>query len=692
MNTENLLVEIGTEELPPKALQPLALAFRDGIVTGLSQRDLCHGEVRWFATPRRLAVFIADVLLEAPEKQIETLGPPADKARDAAGNWTPAAAGFAKKQGVLPEGLQILETPKGKRLGLRRAAAGAKATQVVNEIIREAIQGLPIPKRMRWGAGREDFVRPVHWIVAMLGLDADHGKIFDLPTSNITYGHRVHSAGPITLSCPENYEAALLEARVVACFEQRRELIRKQAHAQAQGLEANVIIDSDLLDEVTGLVEWPVALTGTFDDRFLAVPSEALISSMKEHQKYFHVEDAGGALKPRFITIANIESADPDQVIAGNERVIRPRLADAAFFFETDKKTPLAERVDALANIVFQQKLGSLYDKTLRVTRLTGLLAPEVGASTALATRAARLCKADLVTDMVLEFADMQGVAGSYYALHDGEEPEVAAAIAQQYWPKFSGDRLPESASACTLGVADRLDTLVGIFGIGQPPSGSKDPFALRRASLAVLRIIVERELDIDLIWSLEQAAEGFPPGTLEAGTSAQVFEYMIERFRAWYEEENITAEVFRSVSARNLSRPLDMHRRVLAVDAFSQLPEALALATANKRVANLLSKLGDTHSFGDVSADLLVEAQEKGLVDTLDALQRHYQQHLQGGDYTAALRSLADLRDPVDAFFDSVLVNTEDQALRTNRLNLLMRLRQLFLQVADISLLAAGK
>ena len=545
---------------------------------------------------------------------------------------------------------------------------------------------------MRWGASREEFVRPVHWVVAMLGQDCDHGKIFNLSTGNTTRGHRFHSDGLITLNHAEDYESALAKANVIASFEQRQHIIRQQVEAQALALGANAVIGTDLLDEVTGLVEWPVALTGSFEERYLQVPPEALISSMKEHQKYFHLVDADGNLLPYFITIANIESADPQQVIAGNERVIRPRLSDAAFFFETDKKVALADRIPTLNNIVFQQKLGTLLDKTGRVSQLAAALAPHVGAPVALAQRAAQLSKADLVTDMVLEFADMQGIAGSYYALHDGEEAEVAAALAQQYWPKFAGDRLPETATACTLGLADRLDTLVGIFGIGQPPTGSKDPFALRRASLAVLRILVEKHLDLDLRECLNQTVAQYPASTLTDGTAEQVFNYMIERFRAWYEEENIPAEVFKSVSARNLSRPLDIQRRVAAVHAFSLLPQAQALAAANKRVSNILGKLDGAHSFGDVSANLLVQPQEKLLLGCIEDLSNTCRKHLERDEYTEALSCLAALREPVDAFFDDVMVNVEDAPLRDNRLNLLKRLRDLFLEVADISLLVVSK
>lgn len=692
MSTETLLVELGTEELPPKALKSLGLAFRDGITRGLQQRELGFGEVQWFASPRRLAVLISEVQLQAPDKDVEVLGPPLDRARDASGNWTPAANGFAKKQGVKPDELQTIDTPKGPRLGLRNTVRGVTAKECLNDIILGGVQALPIPKRMRWGDSRVEFVRPVHWLVAMLGQDCDHGEILGLATGNTTRGHRFHSSGTIALDRPEDYVSALAEARVVACFEQRQQMIRDQVETEASALRATAVIDQDLLDEVTGLVEWPVALTGSFEERFLEVPAEALVSSMKEHQKYFHLVDEEGKLKPNFITISNIESKDPVQVIAGNERVIRPRLSDAAFFFETDKKTPLVDRVPQLDNIVFQQKLGTLNDKTQRVVKLAGALAARIGASVELAERAALLSKTDLMTDMVLEFSDMQGIAGSYYALHDGEEADVASALAQQYWPKFAGDRLPQTPTGCALGLADRLDTLVGIFGIGQTPTGSKDPFALRRASLAVLRILVEKNLDLDLRECLELAAAQYPENVLADGTPGQVFDYMIERFRAWYEEEEIPPEVFKAVSARNLSRPLDIQRRVHAVHAFTQLPQATALAAANKRVSNILGKLDGDHQFGDVSANLLVEPEEKALSEQLKVLAETCQGHLDKEEYTEALACLAGLRTAIDAFFDGVMVNAEDPALRNNRLNLLKDLRDTFLQVADISQLVVSK
>ena len=692
MNTETLLIELGTEELPPKALKTLALAFRDGITQGLRQRELAFGDVKWFASPRRLAVMVSAVQLQGDNKDIEVLGPPADRAKDSDGNWTPAAIGFARKQGVEPEQLDSIDSPKGKRLGLRSTAQGVTAKESLGDIISSAIQALPIPKRMRWGARRTEFVRPVHWVVVMLGQDCDHGKVLGLPTGNITYGHRFHSSGPLAIDLPENYADVLLDAKVVADFGLRQNMIQDQIEVEASALKGTAVIDPALLDEVTGLVEWPVALTGSFEQRFLTVPAEALILSMKEHQKYFHLVDANGALMPNFITLCNIESTDPVQVIAGNERVIRPRLSDTAFFFETDKKTSLAGRVDSLKNIVFQKQLGTLYDKARRIESLAGALSETMGIDSTLARRAALLSKTDLITDMVQEFSDMQGIAGSHYATHDGEEPDVASTLAQQYWPKFAGDKLPQSQTACAVGLADRLDTLCGIFGIGQTPTGSKDPFALRRASLAVLRIIVEKDLDLDLRECLDMAVAQYPADVIAPDTAAQVFDYMIERFRAWYEDENIPVEVFRAVSAKNLSQPLDIHRRVQAVHAFSALPEASALAAANKRVSNILGKLEVAHVFEKVSANLLHEPQEKALYNALNAIEGVFDNRLKKGEYTEALASLADLRGPIDAFFDDVMVNADDEALRTNRLNLLKVLRDKFLLVADISLLVVAK
>ncbi|MEH6589337.1 MAG: glycine--tRNA ligase subunit beta [Halioglobus sp.] len=691
MLTESLLIELGTEELPPKALKTLGLAFRDGVVVGLEQNGLNHGEVRWFASPRRLAVLIKEVEAQAPDKELEILGPPVDRAKDEDGNWTPAATGFARKQGIDPDQLQQLETPKGLRLGVRSTVSGARAADKLVEIINSSIQQLPIPKRMRWGASRIEFVRPVQWVVTMLGKESSFGEILGQTTGAVTYGHRFHSSGPITLTAPEDYEDALEAANVIPCFEKRQALILKKIKQAAADIGANPVIDPDLLDEVTGLVEWPVALAGSFDESFLEVPAEALISSMKEHQKYFHLVDDQDKLRPNFITLANIESTDPDQVIKGNERVIRPRLSDAAFFFNTDKKTTLADRLPKLEKIVFQKQLGTLKDKTDRIVKLAGALATELATPVEHAERAALLSKTDLLSDMVLEFSDMQGVAGYYYALHDGEDAEVANALVQQYWPRFSGDKLPETDTACILALADRLDTLVGIFGIGQPPTGSKDPFALRRSSLAILRILVEKGIPLDLRTALALAASGYSDGIIAAGTTEQVFDYMIERFRAWFEDVSIPAEVFKSVSAKGISQPLDIQKRVMAVDEFTRLEEASALAAANKRVSNILNKLDKQHRFSAVDPDLLVEPAEQQLARELDKIAPHSEALFESADYAQSLASLAALKEPVDAFFDGVMVNAEDEKLRFNRLNLLKALKDLFEQVADISQLAVN-
>jgi len=692
MSSKDFLVEIGTEELPPRALAALSAAFTDAIVAGLAQRNLSHGEVHSFATPRRLACLIKTLQLQGDEQAREVFGPPADKARDAQGNWSAAAQGFARKNQVSPDQLEIAETAKGPRLVHRSVASGERAADCLPLIITESIRKLPIPKRMRWGAGRTEFVRPVHWVLMLLGEETLAAEILGHIAGNTTRGHRFHSNSEITVTEPAQYESLLANAHVIADFSTRRSNILAQVEQQAAKLGANAVISADLLDEVTALVEWPVALTGRFEERFLRLPAEALVSSMKEHQKYFHLIDDKGALLPNFITVANIDSLDPKQVIDGNERVIRPRLSDAEFFFNTDQKESLYSRVERLKTIVFQHKLGTLYDKSARLVELCASLAAQTGADVEQARRAGLLCKTDLITLMVGEFADLQGIAGRYYALHDGETESVAAAMEQQYWPRFSGDVLPDDPVATTLALADRLDTLVGIFGIGQSPSGSRDPFALRRASLGVLRILVEGELELDLHSCLQYAADQYPPGTLQPDTVDLAMAYMLERFRAWYEEEAIPAEVFKAVSAKRLTVPLDIHRRVHAVHAFTALPQAAALAAANKRVSNILDKQPKSYHPGSVSKDLLTLKAEKTLAKQLEQKQNLAAALLDQGSYTEALASLADLQPAVDQFFDDVMVMADDEQLRNNRLNLLKALRDLFLQVADISCLVVAK
>lgn len=691
---EDILVEIGTEELPPVALKSLALAFKEGIESGLQEASLSYAGVRWFASPRRLAVIVQQLAEQGPQEQVEVLGPPVDRAKDDSGNWTKAAAGFAQKNGVDPEQLESADTPKGPRLAYRTTREGAKASDVLPTIVDQSLQALPIPKRMRWGASRMEFVRPVQWVVMMQGAQVLDAEILGFKAANITRGHRFHCDTTLDIANPSTYEN-LLEGsgHVIPCFEKRREMVREQVIAEGEKLGGVAVISDELLDEVTALVEWPVALTGSFEQRFLEVPAEALISSMAEHQKYFHVQDKGGNLMPNFITVANIVSEDPQQVISGNERVIRPRLSDAAFFFETDKKVPLAERVERLKPIVFQDKLGTVYEKVQRIKILASTIAAQIGGDTSLAARAGELCKADLVSDMVLEFDKMQGIAGRYYALADGENPEVADAICDHYLPKFAGDKLPESVTGCAVALADRLDTIAGIFGIGQKPTGSKDPFAIRRASISVLRILVDKDFSLDLRELLSQAVANYGDKLQSAdGVVDAALEYMIERFRAAYVEDNIPVEVFMAVSAKQLTQPLDIDQRVKAVYSFSQLPQAQALAAANKRVSNILAKLDDTSTLGDVDTGLLADTAEKTLAAKVAEKQTAVAPLFANRQYAEALSELADLREPVDEFFDDVMVMVDDEALKHNRLALLKQLRELFLQVADISLLVPAK
>jgi glycyl-tRNA synthetase beta chain len=692
MSQRPLLLEIGCEELPSSSLKQLGEALHSNLLAQLAERGLAHGGSRWLASPRRLAVIVDDLIEQAADESREALGPPVAQARDAEGNWTRAAEGFAARQGVSPDALQVIDTPKGPRLGLQQTVEGAKTVDSLEDIVNAAVDALPIAKRMRWGASRMEFARPVHWVVLLFGEQTGFGDVLGIATGRQTRGHRFHAPSLVEIKSPHDYEAALREAKVISDFKERSSIIRQQVNRVAEELKATAVIDEDLLTEVTSLVEWPVALAGSFDEAFLNVPAEALISSMQSHQKYFPVVDHSGALLPYFITVCNIESRDPSQVIAGNERVIRPRLADAAFFYDQDRQSTLASRVEKLNGVVFQQQLGTLLEKTMRIEKLAAVLAPSVGADPVNAARAAELSKADLVSEMVLEFGDMQGIAGSYYARQDGEDSEVAAAVAEHYWPTQAGSALPSGPVAVAVALADRLDTLVGIFGIGQPPTGSKDPFALRRASIAVLRIVIEKQLDLDLRDCLQSAAEGFPAGIVGEGSVMAVFNYMLDRLPALYEDRDIPIEVFRAVRGSGCARPTDFDRRVHAVQAFGSRPEAEALAAANKRVSNILAKAADLGDVIEVSADLLAEKEEIALYEALMQIAGDNRESLAEADYSAALGKLATLREPVDAFFDHVMVNAEDPALQKNRLALLAHLRAQFMLIADISQLAGAK
>ena len=667
MSHADFLVEVGTEELPPKALLPLSLAFSESIAEGLRDAKLDFGEVRHYATPRRLAVTIDKLQLQAECQSGEVLGPPVAQAKDENGEWTAAANGFAKKQGVSVGDLDIVDTDKGQRLAYRSEAEGVRAADCLGDIINASVRSLPVPKRMRWGAGLHEFVRPVHWVVALLGEDVIDCEVLGHRAGRLSRGHRFHSKGDISIDAPKNYSKLLEKAFVVASFEERREQIRQQVNDLAETVGASIRDSDDLLDEVTALVEWPVALMGSFEERFLNVPPEALIASMKEHQKYFPLWSKDGGkftLLPRFITVSNLDSADPAQVVAGNERVIRPRLSDAEFFYNSDKKRSLESRVEDLGGIVFQQKLGTMLDKAHRLEGLCEKLAEPTGADANLAQRAARLSKADLLTLMVGEFPSMQGIAGRDYALAEavkaGDRDDntiISKALEQQYWPKFAGDKLPENPVATCLALADRLDTIVGIFGIGQPPTGSKDPFALRRASLGVLRILVEGEIELDLRDAVEWAFDQYSKQEVElqADTVEQVMAYIVERFPARIEDKPKSAEAFNAVAAildinrqfqkavkqhadtmdptrqinaavkqwqkaleipsfnmaaMRLSMPLDIYKRAKLMQDFFNWDEAPALADINKRLANILDKHA-ADMVADVKLELLKEPAE---------------------------------------------------------------------------------
>ena len=684
MAAKTLLVELGVEELPPGAIDTLSDALAAGIQRGLAEAEVTHGAVRAYATPRRLAVQIEALTDKQPDRQVERRGP-ALAAAFKNGQPTKAAEGFARSCGVPVNELIHLETDKGTWLGYREQQQGEATTALLPAIVDKAVAALPVPKNMRWGASRVEFSRPVHWLVMLYGTEVVEAEVLGLQAGRTTRGHRFHAPEAYQLADADGYLAALEGAWVLADRDLRRERIREQVLAEAEVQEATAVIDEELLVEVSGLVEWPVALTGSFDERFLEVPAECLISSMKANQKYFHLLDGESRLKPLFITIANIDSQDPPQVIEGNERVIRPRLADAAFFYDTDRKRTLASRIEELSGVVFQKQLGTLADKAHRSAAVAAFIAGRIDGDVAQARRAAELAKCDLVTEMVLEFPELQGIMGRYYAEHDGEPREVALALEEQYLPRFAADTIPATRAGMALALADRLDTLTGIFGIGARPTGTKDPFALRRAAIGVLNILIKGELDLDLRELLELAAAQHQELPYAEGLVDEVLGYMLDRFRAWGQDEGIEAEVYLAVRARPLSRPLDFARRLRAVHSFARREEAASLAAANKRVSNILAK---QHSEIGKAVDigLLQEDAEKALYDAVSAQRELVMPLLADGRYAEALDALASLREPVDAFFDQVMVMDDDPAIRANRLALLTSLRALFLEVADIA------
>ncbi|UYF99979.1 glycine--tRNA ligase subunit beta [Halomonas sp. GD1P12] len=685
MAADTLLLELGAEELPPTALDALSDAFADGIEKGLREAEIAFDNVIAYATPRRLAVRVEGLADKQPDREVEKRGP-ALAAAFKDGAPTKAAEGFARSCGVSIDELIHLETDKGTWLGYREHQAGESVQDLLPALLRKTLGSLPVPKNMRWGSSRIEFSRPVHWLLALYGSDVIAAEALGLEASRTTYGHRFHAPDAIQLTHADDYLETLENAYVLADRTRRRERIREQVLAEAEVHDATAVIDEDLLVEVSGLVEWPVALTGTFDERFLKVPGECLISSMKANQKYFHLLDDDGALKPLFITISNIESQDPQQVISGNEKVIRPRLADAVFFYDTDRKQSLASRIPQLESVVFQQQLGTLADKVRRSTAIATYIAQKIGGDTGHAQRAVALAKCDLVTEMVLEFPELQGIMGRYYAEQDGEPAEVAQALEEQYLPRFAADDIPQSQAGRALALADRLDTLVGIFAIGQRPTGAKDPFALRRASIGALNILVKGELDLDLRELLSVAAEQHRE-LAKDGLVDDVLTYMLDRFRAWGQDEGISAEMYLAVRARPVTRPLDFARRLRAVKAFTQREEAAALAAANKRVSNILAKQEHDGSTR-VDEALLQEDAERALYEAVTQSQTRVAPLFAEGHYQQALDALAELRAPVDRFFDEVMVMAEDSGVRQNRLALLASLQALFLEVADISLL----
>lgn len=690
---EDFLIELGTEELPPKALNSLSDAFTQGIISGLEKNQVTFTDYQTFAAPRRLALLVKGLATAQPDQLLERKGPAVTAAYDSAGNPSKAAMGFARSNGVNFEDLEQEETPRGAWLVYRSVKQGEATRDLLPDIITQSLNNLPIPKRMRWGARRTEFVRPVHWLLMLQGNNVIECEILGLKAGNTTRGHRFHANREIIINSPADYEWVLREqGKVIANFATRRDIIREQVNSVAASINGHAVIDPELLDEVTALNEWPVALAGRFDDEFLAVPSEALISSMKGHQKYFHVENSEGKLIPHFITVANIESSEPHQVVAGNEKVIRPRLADAKFFYDTDREQTQDDRRAKLKPIVFQAQLSSVFAKTERIARLASYIAQTESGDAKMAERAGQLCKSDLVSEMVLEFPELQGIMGQYYADNDGESPEVSKTLYEQYMPRFAGDQLPSTLTGCAVAIADKVDTITGIFGIDQLPTGSKDPFALRRASIGVLRIIVEKKLNLDLEALIHQAMLGYQeqgialPATERLNTTA--VNYMLERFDAAYQEEGVAVEVINSVKALRPTRPLDFDLRIKAVTRFNAMDEADALASANKRVSNILAKAGDIVIPDTLDETLLSESAEIELAKVVFDKKQAISPALEEGRYALVMESLAALKEPVDRFFDQVLVNADDEAIRLNRYALLKQLRSLFLHVADISLL----
>ncbi len=686
---QDLLIEIGTEELPPKSLNRLSQAFADGIRRGLSTASLSHGEIARFATPRRLGLLVAQLAVHQPARHLERRGPALTVAFDSQLRPTRAALGFARACGVEVSELERQESETGSWLVFRRVDTGQPTAELLPTIVEQALTDLPIAKRMRWSNLDVEFVRPVHWLVLLFGQQVIDAELMGVRAGRMTRGHRFHHPQPLPVETPTAYPALLgKQGHVMADFALRATRIRQEVQETARAFGGEAHLEENLLEEVTALVEWPAVLGGSFDETFLRLPPRVLIATMQGAQRYFPVVDQAGRLLPHFVLVANIDSRAPELVRRGNERVIRPRLEDAAFFYRTDCRRSLASRLQDLQGMVFQEQLGSLLEKSERVARLAATVAQDMGMGAEAVEhvrRAGRLSKCDLLTEMVGEFPELQGYMGREYAVQDGEAEAVAVALEEIYLPRYSGDEIPSTAVGRAVAIADKVDTLVGIFGIGEHPSGEKDPFALRRAALGILRILIEGHIDLDLVGLIESSAKGYEGKLPAPQPGVQTLDFMMERLRAYFLEQGIGPDVFAAVMARRPTRPYDFARRIRAVDAFRALPEASALTAANKRIQNILKQVGGTLP-KEVRQEQLTEAAERTLASQLSAVQRPVEELLAAGDYATAMQHLAGLRDAVDDFFNSVRVLTDDEPLRVNRLALLHTIQALFLETADIS------
>ena len=685
--TDTLLIELGTEELPPKSLKNLATVFFEQITSQLDSADLSYEEAIWFASPRRLAIKVNGLVEKQADKTIEKRGPAINVAFNESGEPSKAAIGWARSNGITIDEAQRLKTEKGEWLLHKALQQGKTVAELIPAMVSQALAKLPIPKPMRWGSERIQFIRPVHTLTMMFGSEVIAGETLGVSSNNLLQGHRFHHHGLVKLAHANDYEKTLKDAFVIADYEERQAIISQQIADTEKALSAEALIDKELLDEVTALVEWPVTLVGTFDEDFLKVPAEPLIYSMKDHQKYFPVKDKAGNLLNKFIFVTNIESKEPEKVIFGNEKVIRPRLADAEFFFKTDKKQTLESRLISLESVLFQKQLGTLKDKSLRIAQLSQFIASDINEDTELAYRAGLLSKTDLMSDMVLEFPQVQGTMGKYYAQNDGETEAVAQALEDQYRPRFAGDNLPEANIGCAVAIADKIDTLVGIFGINQPPKGDKDPFALRRAAIGLIRIIIEKALNLDLAELIAKSIALYGEKLSNETTQQQVIEFILGRFKAHYQEQNISVDVIQSVLANSPTAPLDFDKRVSAVNHFKSMAESATLAAANKRVGNILAKF-DGQLFTVFKNDIATETAEITLANTFETIKAKIKPLQQARDYQAVLSELSQLKQPIDDFFDNVMVMADDEQIKTNRLTLLNEIRNSFLAIADISLL----